>query len=343
MEKQKKILYISLSILGLVTIVDIALFIASVVSIVFFAVSVGLLVVFIIANIVLLVLAYHKLKKKKVEPKKIEPTGDYKTDLYGALGIPIQYNKDGTIKDIYQLLGIEPIYDEDGNRILTAYELLGVLPKFDENGNEIPLVFVIKNGVKGIAKVDLSSRVLTRKLTEAEKEELVIKETLQKKLTEAEQTGDKQKETAIKKALNETKKPAKKKEEYKPINYTVGEGSKPIKRVDISQLMTADKIANSLRGGSIFDFFAKGADEEAHVGAKPPVRASNLPPNNDKHFHDPNLFPQHSSAPKDKVVDPFEFSVQVLAKKDKIKTDNSVSGRENDMDDESYGLEPGQE
>ncbi len=130
-------------------------------------------------------------------------------ELYEILGLKVQYNEDGSIKDLYQLLGIEPTFDEDGNRVETIYEQLGIAPRFDENGNEIPQVFVIKNGVKKIAKVDTTSRVMTRKVPVEEQEIIVIRETLKKKLEEAQKSGDKVQEQNIRKILEKTQKEGK--------------------------------------------------------------------------------------------------------------------------------------
>ena len=286
MEKQKKILYVILSLLCVALVAFIVFISVRIISMLFFAIAFTLLLIAIAVNIILLVNLYKKLKKEK-DKQKIVSTGDYKTDLYEALGIPVQYNKDGTVKDIYDLLGIAPVYDENGNRVLTVYELLGIVPKFDEDGNEIPFVFVVKNGVKRVAKVDLSSRVLTRKLTDAEKEELLIRETLKQKLSEAEQSGDKQKKESIKKALEKPKKQEEKKEEYKPIKYTVGKGGKAISNVKLGKGLDLGNIDNKLKG-SVLSMFAASAgrhresepERQTTTGTtKPTVRP----------YHDPSL------------------------------------------------------
>jgi len=260
MEKQKKIYVITLSTFALLLLATIVLFAVKVINTLFFVVAFSIIALLIVLNIFMLVRVIKKLKSLQVKKEDIKTSGDYNTDLYGLLGIPLQYNKDGSVKDIYELLGIMPEYDENGKRILTIYEMLGIAPKFNEKGEEIPLVFVIKNGVKRIAKVDLSSRVLTRKLTEEEKEALIIKETLQKKLSEAQETGDKQKEEAIKKVLKTEKKQVKKDSEYKPVKYTVGKSGGPVKFGSIGNF-DAVKVS----WDDLFDLFKKAAASPKHV------------------------------------------------------------------------------
>ena len=55
---------------------------------------------------------------------------------------------DGTVYELYLLLGIEPKYDKSGNRIKTINELLGVKPLFTMEGYEVPRVLVVKNRIK---------------------------------------------------------------------------------------------------------------------------------------------------------------------------------------------------
>lgn len=215
MDKQKMMYWISLVVSVLAGVANIVLFATKIFPLWLFL---TLTIIFVVA-IIFVVLLLKKTKKVNEDVKE-EPersAGDYNVDLYKALGIPLQYNKDGSVKTIYELLGLEPIYDDKGNRVETVYELLKLMPKFkyddsdDENGcKEIPLVFAVKNRVGKIAKVDVSSRVLTRKLTEEEKEAIKIKEALTQKLKEAEQNGNKQMQEAIKKVIDKTKKPQKK-------------------------------------------------------------------------------------------------------------------------------------
>jgi len=237
MEKQKKIYFICLLALSLLAITDVVLFVCKVIKVIpfviFFVVFLSLISLFVY----LFIKCLKKIKEIKTKQEQSVSSGNYMEDLYNVLGIPVQYNEDGSIKDIYDLLGIEPIYDENGNRILTIYELLQIMPKFDNNGREIPSVTVIKNRVNRIAKVDVSSRVLTRKLTEEEKELIAIREALTKKLKEAEVLGDVKKQEAIKEVLkNQSKNKGKKEEDSKPINYIFGKGVAPEKTKKVEAL-----------------------------------------------------------------------------------------------------------
>lgn len=229
MKKHNKILVLCLPSIGVGIITITLLFVLNVISILAF-----LLVLFPLIALASFVIYYVNKKRKsleKKEEKKFEPTGDYKTDLYGAIGIPVQYNEDGSVKDIYELLGLVPIFNDKGERVLTIYELLEIMPKFTNDGKEIPVVVSIKNRVGGIAKVDLTQRVLIRKLTEKEQEELLIKQTLKQKLKEAEAKEDKAKQKLITDALNKIAKSDKKKEEKsssKPLKYKSGKSGKAV-------------------------------------------------------------------------------------------------------------------
>jgi len=70
---------------------------------------------------------------------------------------------DGTVYELYLLLGIEPKYDKAGNRIKTINELLGVKPLFTRDGFEVPRVLVIKNKIKN-ARVLHSNRLVYKVL-----------------------------------------------------------------------------------------------------------------------------------------------------------------------------------
>lgn len=73
--------------------------------------------------------------------------------LYERLGIlPDRYISDGQIINIFKKLHIAPDVYLDGKRRLTPYEILGVAPIFDNQGNEIPIVFAIKNRAEKVTK-----------------------------------------------------------------------------------------------------------------------------------------------------------------------------------------------
>jgi len=119
--------------------------------------------------------AIKKEKEEKLRQELIARNLRLKA-LYDALKIPYQYAEDGHIKDIFELLKIKPMFDENGKRTPLVYELLKILPSFDKNGNERPTVFAIKNRVKKVAKGIISPIVLTYKpktkvVEEAQKQE----------------------------------------------------------------------------------------------------------------------------------------------------------------------------
>lgn len=66
---------------------------------------------------------------------------------------PSVFTKKGKAMDIFSLLKIKPMYDENNNRILTPYEVLGVPPQFNKAGKEVPIVFAIKNPIFKVAKL----------------------------------------------------------------------------------------------------------------------------------------------------------------------------------------------
>ncbi len=73
--------------------------------------------------------------------------------IYDILGVSSEsYICGGQILNLFKMLKFSPEIDEDGERKLTPYELLGVAPIFDENGTEKPIVFAIKNKVNKVTK-----------------------------------------------------------------------------------------------------------------------------------------------------------------------------------------------
>lgn len=89
-------------------------------------------------------IAYFKLLKKLRD--------DAILDFYNKFGIKPQYNKDGKLLTPDEFLGILTKLDEDGNLDPSIYEMLGILPIFDENGKEVPIVLVLKHLIKNIKK-----------------------------------------------------------------------------------------------------------------------------------------------------------------------------------------------
>lgn len=258
MENQKKIYFLSILFSLLVFVVNIVLFLTKISRLWIFILLLTLSIFSISIFVYLFIMVSKKIKRIKIENKSMRAVGDYNIDLYEILGIPIQYNEDGSVKNIYELLDLEPVYDDNGNRILTVYELLKIMPKFDDSGKEIPSVFVIKNKVKRPAKVDLSSRVLTRKLSEEEKEQLAIKEALMKKLKEAEEQGDKKSQEAIKKIVNNNKKEqskdkGKSKSKSKELTFSLGKAASGVGFNSVKETMKIDLIDRVSEGSlSVF-------------------------------------------------------------------------------------------
>jgi len=283
MKKQKMIYTICLPVLAVFLLTEIMLFVFGKLSLfAFIGMTIGFigLIALDIFLLVKVIKKINKLKKEK-ENAKFVSSGNYMIDLYGILGIPVQYNPDGTIKDIYELLGITPIYDENGDRVLTIYELLGIMPLFTKEGKEIPTILVIKNRVKRFAKVDLSTRVLHRRLSEKEREEQLIRQTLRKQMEIAEQNKDKAKVNKIKKVLKD-----KESGSSKP-KFIVG---KPLKKADgLPKISAPDKkllnvwdmINNAMKSS---DKDKKGASSGQVVKTPRPqperVNASTNPQNN---------------------------------------------------------------
>ena len=110
-------------------------------------------------NCLFVYLSYRNFKRQQnilqIELKKAEEKNKKNMsllDAYGILGLSPQYNSDGSIKDIFDLLKIRPEYDDKGNRVLTIYELLGINPRFTSLGVEIPYVFRIKNRINALVR-----------------------------------------------------------------------------------------------------------------------------------------------------------------------------------------------
>ena len=202
-------------------------------SVVLYALGLIRIVPFVVANVIFsiclvgAIVAYIRYKKQQAEKVKSSETSKVALSdedlikLYNLAGIPVLRDSKGKIKNIFELLGIEALYDENGNRIATIYEKLGIVPRFSKDGKELPTILAIKNRIRGLVKPGKAGS-LTRVLTEKEKEELMLKEMLEQKLKEAIESGDKDKIKAIKKVVS-----SKKKEEssWKPTVIKVASGS----------------------------------------------------------------------------------------------------------------------
>lgn len=234
---------LSIEILGLVA--EVVGFVFFELSVVAFAVLVSTCGCCLLFTAALLLIQLLK-KQPEPEPKPKVEEKSYEQqliDFYGRLGIPVQYNKDGSIQNPYTLLGLEPEFDENGNLLPTIYEKIGMMPRFTKDGKEIPTVFAIKNRAKRIAKVDLNNRVLTRKLTDKEKEDLLIKDLLKKKLEEAEKNGDVDKQDAIKKIVASKQVKREPEISVKPVKYGRPAAGKAVGQGKISvSSQTSDAI-----------------------------------------------------------------------------------------------------
>lgn len=71
-------------------------------------------------------------------------------DFYSRHGIKPQYDKDGNLIDPDRLLGILTKLDADGKLSQSIYEILGIEPVFDSEGKEIPIIIVLKHMIKSV-------------------------------------------------------------------------------------------------------------------------------------------------------------------------------------------------
>ena len=218
--------YILILLLSFFIVADIVLFALSIFSMLIFL----CVLVFFIAMLIITIVAFVINKKKKIQKinlsaKKFVITDQDLIDMYNKAGIPIIYDEEGRLKNIFELLGVSETYDENGRRILTIYEQLGIVPRFTKQGVEIPTVLVIKNKINGLVKPEKKTSVLTRVVTDEEKEELLLKQMLAQKLEEAEKNGDTKKAKVIKKIAAQKKKESESKS--KPDGYVVF--GKPVK------------------------------------------------------------------------------------------------------------------
>ena len=109
---------------------------------------------FLLTTFLFLCVIIHNIKKENEKTElqlAIEKDRQLQLlSLYKRFGITPQRNAKGDLMNFYELLGIEPEYDEFGERVPTVYEILQILPKFDEFGNEVPNVIFIKNKAANI-------------------------------------------------------------------------------------------------------------------------------------------------------------------------------------------------
>lgn len=260
--------YYLFAIEAIVLIIAIVLFVFSVISLLTFLISL------VFDSLIFMVSLYVVIKKKKKNVKKINSNKEkiIITDqdiiaLYGSVGIPIIRDEEGKIKDIFNLLGLEMTFDEYGNRLKTIYELLGIIPRFTKDGKEIPTFMVIKNRVKGFIKPKEKTGILTRTLTEEQKEELLLKQMLEQKLKESEEKGDDKKAKVIKKVIDQKKKEKEKSNPPKKDGFII---IKPnVKSIKSSSSKFGQIKSN---GNFIYDFYlmtkASGKYQPLSIGSE---------------------------------------------------------------------------
>lgn len=105
-----------------------------------------------------------------------------KLRFYKSRGLEPRYNEDGTVMDPDTFIGILTKLDENGQLQKSIYEILGIEPVFDKNGKEIPVIVVLKhlmkkprtsnfNEIKGLSK-----KMVLKGTQKAEKQEDKSKE-----------------------------------------------------------------------------------------------------------------------------------------------------------------------
>ena len=252
----------------LLLLVNILLFAFSVFSIVVFVILLSIIIISLALTIWKIVNDKRKQKQKaKVEPVSTKLTDQDLIDLYNRAGIPVLYDENGKIKNIFELLKIEAQYDKTGKRILTIYELLGIVPRFDKDGNEVPTFLSIKNRVKGFVKPNQKTGNLTRVLTEQEKEDLLLKQMLKEKLQESINTGDEKKTKAIKKVIDNQKK-QKEEAPRTPDRIKLASGKAVgIPKANVSKIKIGGRnIIDDVMTATAFMFGQKAFDGILHYG-----------------------------------------------------------------------------
>ena len=71
-----------------------------------------------------------------------------KLRFYKSRGLEPHYNEDGTVMDPDKFIGILTKLDENGELEKSIYEILGIEPVFDKDGKEVPAILVLKHLMK---------------------------------------------------------------------------------------------------------------------------------------------------------------------------------------------------
>ena len=240
MEKKSKqklnVFYCSLMVLSvLLFICELVLYLLSLISLPVFIVLIALNSIMFTYSLI----CYFRNKKREVQKLNLKQSNKFTlTDedlimLYNRAGIPVIYDENGKIKDIFELLELEIEYDEKGNRKSTIYEKLQIIPRFRKDGKEIPTVMIIKNRINALVKPKNKTGALKLALTDEQKEEMLLRQMLEKKLQESQEAGDTKKVQVIKKVISQQKKKSEPK--YKPDGFVVlGKQQKPVSSGKVS-------------------------------------------------------------------------------------------------------------
>ncbi len=183
--------------------------------------------------------------------KLLELREGAKLKFYKDNGIQPKYNEDGTVMDPDAFIGILTTLDENGQLNESVYEMLGIKPRFDKDGNQIPIYVVLKHlmakpKTTGFEKIAKYAKLKTPS-TVVEK---TPEKTAQKKLQQ-EQTSETKKSSSSKKEkvnVPEAFKEKKKKKEPEPEKIKLGasasnNGPKTVKEADKISVGKADNLS----------------------------------------------------------------------------------------------------
>ena len=210
--------------------------------------KIALTVLMMIASISIAVVGHQKalelIKQKNDELKKLIDENKQWTilDIYAFLGIQPQYKSNGELKDIFELLGIEREYDEEGNRIPTIYERLGINPLFNKEGVELPYVLRIKNRVNAFARAAQTAPLIYVPQS--------MRMTGQKPIIKDSNAAKQEKPIVIQiKKETKTTKPAAKKPAAKKPNFNYGKNP-----IQVKSDTAVNKYSNTKASGAM-NFF----------------------------------------------------------------------------------------
>lgn len=137
--------------------------------------------------------------------------------FYKDNGIKPRYGKDGKLQTPDEFIGILAILTKDGKLEPSVYELLGIMPRFDKDGNEIPFVAVIKHLVETFKTKDLD-KIKFKKLVLPKTQETQKTEIKKIEKTKISDTAKKEKKRDAKKKIVMGKKVKGNKKGEKPKN-----------------------------------------------------------------------------------------------------------------------------